>query len=75
MIQSLLDELLSYRPSMRYFLIDEVRLAQAARQSGIALPHNLAGIMAGIEGGISARESGSLGKALRGFSWVTIRSC
>ena len=59
------DELRPYRPSLRYFLIDEVRLAEAARRSGVPLPHNLAGIMVGIEGAVGGEEFGPLGKALQ----------
>ena len=59
------DELQPWRPSLRYFLIDEIRLAQAARESGIALPHNLAGVMVGIESAVNGQEFDSLGKALQ----------
>ena len=64
MIRELPDELLPYRPAQRYFLIDEIRLADAARQSGTPLPDNLAGVMVGIEGAVDKAEFGRLGKAL-----------
>ena len=59
------DELRPYRPSLRYFLIDEVRLAEAARKSGVPLPHNLAGVMVGLEGAVNSGEFALLGKALQ----------
>ena len=64
MIHDLPDALLPYRPAQRYFLIDEIRLADAARQSGTPLPDNLAGVMVGIEGAVDKAEFGRLGKAL-----------
>ncbi|MFT4099557.1 MAG: Rpn family recombination-promoting nuclease/putative transposase [Burkholderiaceae bacterium] len=53
-----------YTPRLRYYLLDEHRIAEAARAAGKALPDNLAGVAVGIETMRSRPEMKALGQTL-----------
>ncbi|MFT3800195.1 MAG: Rpn family recombination-promoting nuclease/putative transposase [Burkholderiaceae bacterium] len=58
------EALQPYTPRLRYYLLDEHRIAEAARAAGKALPENLAGVAVGIETMRSRPEMKALGQTL-----------
>lgn len=58
------EALRPYTPRLRYYLLDEHRIAEAARAAGKALPANLAGVAVGIETMRSRPEMQALGQTL-----------
>ncbi|MFT3802600.1 MAG: Rpn family recombination-promoting nuclease/putative transposase [Burkholderiaceae bacterium] len=58
------EALQSYTPKLRYYLLDEHRIAEAARAAGKALPENLAGVAVGMETMRSRPEMKALGQTL-----------
>ncbi|MFT4099915.1 MAG: Rpn family recombination-promoting nuclease/putative transposase [Burkholderiaceae bacterium] len=58
------EALQPYTPRLRYHLLDEHRIAEAARAAGKALPDNLAGVAVGIETMRSRPEMQALGRTL-----------
>ena len=59
------DALQAYSPRLRYCLLDEHRIAQAAREAGKPLPDNLAGVAVGLETLRSRPEMRALGRTLQ----------
>ncbi|MFT3802069.1 MAG: Rpn family recombination-promoting nuclease/putative transposase [Burkholderiaceae bacterium] len=58
------DTLRPYTPRLRYFLLDEHRIAEAIRAAGKVLPDNLAGVVVGFETMRSRPEMKALGQTL-----------
>ena len=63
------EALQPYSSRLRYYLLDEHRIAEAARAAGKPLPDNLAGVVLGLETLRSCPEMRTLGQTLLAPGW------